>query len=92
VVGVEGLIRLDGDYSGDGRPDMVIYDDDRLLMKRGEEDSGWFSNQEVAFGSKPFYQIAGPFPGPILFQSIDSDDCPEIITFGKKMVRIVYVQ
>jgi len=91
VVGIEGLIRLDGDYTGDGRPDMVVYDTDRLILKRGEKDSGWFSSKEISFNERPFYQIGGPFPGPILFQNVDIDPRPEIITFGKNIVRIIYV-
>jgi hypothetical protein len=91
-VGVEGLIRLDGDYSGDGRPDMVVYDSDRMLIKRGERDSGFFSSQEVSFKSRPFYHIGGPFPGPVMIVNVDRDASPEIITYGKNIVRIVHVR
>lgn len=92
VVGVEGLIRLDGDYSGDGRPDLMIFDSDRLLIKRGEEDSGLFSSKEVSFASRPFYQISGPFPGSIIVQNVDKDPRPEIISFGGDIVRVVHVR
>ena len=92
VVGVEGLVQFDGDYNQDGRPDMVVYDTDRLLFKRGERDEGFFSTREVSFRDRPFYQIGGPFPGPVLDEDLDFDGCPEIITYGGDAVRVVYVR
>lgn len=92
TVGTEGLVQFSGDFSDDNRPDMLIYAEDRLLIKRGERDSGWFSTKEVSFKSKPFYQIGKPFPGRIVCRNIDDDACPEIITAGGKIVRIVHVR
>ena len=89
---MEGLVRLDSDYTGDNRPDWVVFDTDRLLLRLGEADSGWFSSQEVAFKSRPFFQIGGPFPGPLKTLNIDKDPCPEIITYGDNIVRIVHVR
>lgn len=90
-IGSEGLIQFNGDYSGDGRPDMVVYDSDRLLIKRGERSEGFFSTEEVSFRSRPFFQIGHPFPGPVFCRNVDRDDCPEIITFGDHIVRIIHV-
>ena len=89
---MEGLVRLDGDYSGDGRPDLMVFDSDRLLIRRGERDSGFFSSQEVAFNDDPFYQISGPFPGLVMVRNLDKDPKPEIITFGGNIVRVVHVR
>jgi hypothetical protein len=91
TVGIEGLVRLDNDFTGDGRPDLVVYDSDRLLFYRGESSSGWFSSQEIDFKSRPFYQAAGPFPGPLLVADVDGDGKKEIITSGKNIVRVIHV-
>jgi hypothetical protein len=92
TVGGEGLVRFDGDFNQDGRPDIMVYQDDRLLIKRGEKDEGFFSTQEVSFKSKPFYQVGGPFPGPVFCTNVDRDEAPEIVTFGQNIVRIVHVE
>lgn len=92
TVGVEGLLQFNGDYNGDRRPDLVVYASDRLLIKRGTEEKGLFSNQEISFKDRPFYQIGEPFPGPIISRNLDADACPEIITYGDNMVRIVHVR
>jgi hypothetical protein len=91
LVGTEGLILFNGDYTGDGRPDMAVFDYDRLLFRRGERDEGLFSDGEISFNDRPFYQIGSPFPGPLFSENIDGDDCPEIITLGGSIVRIVHV-
>ena len=92
TVGVEGLLQFNGDYNGDRRPDLVVYASDRLLIKRGSEEKGFFSNQEISFKRRHFYQIGEPFPGPIISRNLDADACPEIITYGDNMVRIVHVR
>jgi hypothetical protein len=91
LVGTEGLILFNADYTGDGRPDMAVFDYDRLLFRRGERDEGLFSDDEISFRDRPFFQIGSPFPGPLFSENIDGDDCPEIITYGSSIVRIVHV-
>jgi hypothetical protein len=92
TVGIDGLAKMDSDFSGDGRPDLVIYESDRLLFYRGERSSGLFSSREVDFKSRPFYQVAGPFPGPLLTVDVDGDGRQDIITYGDTIVRIIHVE
>ena len=91
TVGVQGLVRCDADFTGDGRPDLMVYSGNRILLERGVRESGFFSHREVAFKSRPFYQIGEPFPGPVFTRNIDFDPCPEVITFGGGMIRIIHV-
>lgn len=92
VVGVEGLVQCNADFSGDCRPDLMIYAGDRLLLRRGVRESGLLSRREVAFKDRPFFQIGEPFPGPVFARNIDRDPCPEVITYGGDMVRIIHVR
>ncbi len=92
TVGIEGLTMMDSDFTGDGQPDLVIYESDRLNFFRGERDEGFFSTTEVSFVSRPFYQVAGPFPGPLTVVDLDGDGRKEIITAGDTIVRVIHVQ
>lgn len=92
TVGIEGLAMMDSDFTLDRRPDLVIYESDRLNFFRGERDEGFFSTTEVDFASRPFYQVAGPFPGPLTVVDLDGDGRKEIITSGDSIVRVIHVQ
>ncbi len=92
TVGIEGLAMMDSDFNGDRRPDLVIYESDRLNFFRGERDEGFFSTTEVDFVSRPFYQVAGPFPGPLTVVDLDGDGRREIITSGETTVRVIHVR
>jgi len=91
TVGAEGLLILDCDFSRDRRPDLVVFEGDRLRFLRGFKDSGFFSTKKVAFKSRAFYQVGGPFPGPLFTEDLDGDGQKELVTFGKNIVRIIHV-
>jgi hypothetical protein len=46
----------------------------------------------VDFKSRPFYQVAGPFPGPLLTVDADGDGRQDIITYGDTIVRVIHVE
>ncbi len=95
TVGIEGLVMIDTDFTGDGRPDLLIYEEDRLLFYRGKEESrflGLFSSDGIDYHSRPFYQAAGPFPGPLEIKDMDGDGRYEIVTSGDTIVRVIHVE
>jgi len=94
TVGIEGLAMMNSDFNGDDRPDLVIYESDRLLFYRGRKKSGFLgvlASREIDFRSRPFYQVGGPFPGPLVTVDIDGEGRKEIITFGETFVRVIHV-